>query len=611
MSFELCIRRKRQEPCWWVAVGPADATVRPCPAMGARLVSEKLRLETIMYDLVIRNGLVVDGSGEPGYAGDVAVSDGRIIEIGRISGRAQREIDAEGHVVTPGFIDGHTHLDAQMFWDSLGSSSCWQGVTTAVMGNCGFTLAPGSEEQRALVVRNLERAEDISGAAMEAGIKWNWTTFAEYLDVVDGLPKGINYAPQIGHSALRTFAMGEAAFERESNEAELEAMGRELNDALQAGAIGLSTSFSQGHNTSDDRPVASRLASWDEVKYLVMQMRNYRDRMFELAPSDVARFGEIEDRRRFHRKLFDLAQASGATATWGMLPLAAITAEELPLLERAAEAGVKMIGQSHSRGISLLYSFQTNTPYDWLPEWRDIRALPIPDQLAAMRNREIRHAMIESAKNATFGKIVGSDSPRAPDFSKLIVWNSPFPPNRVVQEVADERNCHPIETFIDLAMESNLNQYFYLPGMDWSTTELLRTMRHPQCVMTFSDAGAHVTQQDCSLQTHLLGYWVREQQEFTLEEAVRMITSAAAAAWGFHDRGVIRPGMVADINVIDPATIGPSLPVLREDLPTGAKRLESKATGILATVVSGQVFIERGAHTGALAGQLLRRREMN
>ena len=240
-----------------------------------------------MYDLLIRNGTVIDGSGQPGYRADIVIQGGRIAAIGDVSGTARHAIDADGHVVTPGFIDGHTHLDAQMHWDPLGSSSCWQGVTTAVMGNCGFTLAPSSKSGRALVVRNLERAEDISGAAMEAGIDWRWTTFREYLDVVDSLPKGINYGANIGHSALRTFVMGEAAFERKSTEDELALMRRELEDALAAGSLGFTTSRGEGHLTSDDRPVASRVADWGEVNHLVMAMGKFGRRVFELAPPRI------------------------------------------------------------------------------------------------------------------------------------------------------------------------------------------------------------------------------------------------------------------------------------------------------------------------------------
>ncbi len=222
------------------------------------------------YDVVIRNGTVVDGTGLAPYRADVGVRGGIITAIGRISERGeQADVDAEGHVVTPGFIDGHTHMDAQVFWDRLGTNSCWHGVTTVVMGHCGFTLAPASADDRHLVVRNLERAEDISGAAMAAGIDWTWTTFAEYLDAVDRLPKGINYAANVGHSALRTFAMGERAFAEQAAPEDLEAMEAELRSALRAGAYGFTTSRTHHHETSDNRPVASRLASWEEVRHLV------------------------------------------------------------------------------------------------------------------------------------------------------------------------------------------------------------------------------------------------------------------------------------------------------------------------------------------------------
>src|ERR1700690_4448018 len=217
------------------------------------------------YDVIIRNGTVIDGSGRPGRVADVAIEGERIAAVGDVDGTATREIDAEGHAVTPGFVDAHTHMDAQVMWDPLGTSSCWHGVTTVVMGNCGFSLAPARADAHALVVRNLERAEDIAPEAMAAGIDWTWETFAEYLDAVERRPKGINYAAYVGHSALRTWAMGERAFEQESSEDDLRVMERELRAALTAGAMGFTTSQAEAHQPSDGLPVASRLASWSEI----------------------------------------------------------------------------------------------------------------------------------------------------------------------------------------------------------------------------------------------------------------------------------------------------------------------------------------------------------
>src|SRR5689334_22911814 len=222
----------------------------------------------MQYDVIIRNGTVVDGSGMPRYRADVGIVGDKIATIGKIRDQAREVIDAEGHAVTPGFVDGHTHMDAQVFWDPLGTSSCYHGITSVVMGNCGFTLAPCRAKEADFVFRNLERAEDISREAMKAGIKWRWETFPEYLDVLDSLPKGINYAGYIGHSALRTYVMGERAFSEKASTEELDTMARLVREAIRAGAIGFSTTQSASHETSDDRPVASRAADWAEIERL-------------------------------------------------------------------------------------------------------------------------------------------------------------------------------------------------------------------------------------------------------------------------------------------------------------------------------------------------------
>src|SRR5437867_1570160 len=258
------------------------------------------------YDLVIKNGVVIDGSGMPRYRADVGVRHGRIVTIGRVRGRAREVIDADGQVVAPGFVDGHTHMDAQVFWDPLGTCSCWHGVTTVVMGNCGFTLAPCAASDKHLVMRNLERAEDIAAEAMEAGIDWTWTTFPEFLDRVASLPKGINYACYIGHSARRTHVMSERAFEKPAGEDDLRAMERELRDAIRAGAIGFTTSRSPSHETPDRRPVASRLATWEEVRRLVGVMGDMNAGIFELAGEEVGRTPyDPQGLRDYHVRLRD------------------------------------------------------------------------------------------------------------------------------------------------------------------------------------------------------------------------------------------------------------------------------------------------------------------
>ena len=561
------------------------------------------------YDLVIKNGMVIDGSGLPRYRADVGVRGGRVVTIGRIKDGAHEVIDAEGQVVAPGFVDGHTHMDAQIFWDPLGTSSCWHGITSVVMGNCGFTLAPCAEADKHMVVRNLQRAEDISAEAMEAGIKWGWTTFPEYLDCLEALPKGINYGGYIGHSALRTYVMGERAFGQTASEDDLRAMERELRNALRAGALGFTTSRSPAHETPDERPVASRAASWDEVRRLVGAMGDLNAGIFELAGEGVDRVAGDPGLREYHVRLRDLAVETGRPITFGVFSRRGVPdawRQYLALLDETAAAGGRMFAQVHSRSLSALLSFKTQMPFDRLPLWKELRALPLDEQKRKLRDPALRPKLIEAAGGRSDRRAVGTEAKDA-DYDWLLVFDSVYGPHRTVAEVARERGQHPAETMIDLALEKDMDAFFLQPVANENQDWALELMRHPRAVTTFSDSGAHVSQlMDSSLQTHLLSHWVREKQAFTLEEAVRMLTLVPASLWGFADRGLIREGMAADFVVFDPDTIAALMPEVVDDLPAGARRLTQKTRGIAATVVNGEVLLRDGKHTGALPGQLLR-----
>ena len=561
------------------------------------------------YDLVIKNGTVIDGSGLPRYRADVGVSRGRIATIGRIRESAREVLDAEGHIVAPGFVDGHTHMDAQIFWDPLGTSSCYHGITTAVMGNCGFTLAPCAAKDKHLVVRNLQRAEDIPPAAMEAGIKWSWTTFPEFLDTLEALPKGINYAGYVGHSAIRTFAMGERAFDGPATEDDLKAMERQVQDAIRAGAMGFTSSRSPSHETPDGRPVASRHAEWSEVRRLVGAMGELNAGIFENAGEGVDRNAGDPGVRDWHTRLRDLAVESGRPVTFGVFSRRnspGTWKKYLDLLDETAAMGGRMFAQAHSRSLSALLSFKTQMPFDRLPVWKDIRKLPLEEQKQKLRDPALRAKLIEASGARDERRALGTEARQA-DYEWLFVFDTVEGPHRSVAEVARERNQHPAETMIELALAKDLDLFFLMPVANEDQDIALEIMRHPRTVTTFSDSGAHVSQlMDSSLQTHLLYHWVRTRQAFTLERAVQMLTNVPATLWGFHDRGLVREGLAADLVVFDPDTIMAEMPEVVDDLPGGARRLVQRTRGVKATVVNGQILLRDGKHTGALPGQLLR-----
>jgi N-acyl-D-aspartate/D-glutamate deacylase len=558
-------------------------------------------------DLIIKNGTVIDGTGTPRRHADVGIVDGKIAAIGKINESAKETIDADGHVVTPGIIDAHTHMDAQVFWDALGTCSCWHGITSVVMGNCGFSLAPCAEKDKLLVMRNLERAEDISPEAMEAGIKWQWETFPQYLDAVERTPKGINYAAYIGHSALRTYVMKEKAFSETAQPDEIEAMKREVRAAIRAGAAGFTTSRTPNHQTPDGQPVASRLASWDEVRQLANVLAEEKAGVFEIASEDTGT--DPERVKDFQNRLKALA-LGGVPVTFGMFSNHRAPDYWRPFFDLADEtvaAGGKMFIQVHSRALNVLLSFESTLPFDKLPVWRDIRKLPLAEQEAALRNPEMRAKLVAAAHDQPReGRGIGVEARRA-NFKWLFVMDSAMPPYRSVQSIADEQNKDPVEVIIDLALAKHLKQFFLQPLANENQDHVLQMMRNPRSVVTFSDSGAHVSQiMDSSLQSHMLSHWVRDKQAFTLEEAIRMLTAVPASNWNLTGRGMLKEGWNADVIVFDPDRITPMLPSLEHDLPAGARRLKQKADGMMATIVNGEVLLRNNEHTGALPGRLLR-----
>jgi len=564
-------------------------------------------------DLVIRNGTIVDGSGAPRYQGDVGVRQGRIVEVGRVGSVADRVIDADGLIVAPGFVDGHTHMDAQVAWDPIGSCSCWHGVTTVIMGNCGFALAPCRPEEREWFARCLTAVEDIPTEAMLAGIDWTWETFPEYLATVERLPKAINYGAYIGHSALRMYVMGKRALHETATDEDLDRMAAAVKEAIRAGAMGFSSSRAHTHVTPDNTPVASRIADWSEIDRLVGAMAELGAGIFQVGP-DIS--GGLAQ-RTFLARLKQVALQSGRPVMFGTI--ASRQGDDpnpwtyqLEYLDECAAAGARVWGQTTTRSINAIFSLKSYLPFDVLPAWRELRGLSLAEQkrrLAepATRSRLVaEEATMKPRDNVLQGGGAATTDPRKPDYDNLyamkdVEWNDP-----TVAQLAVARGQHPVEVMIDLALEND-NQVFVQPLVNEHPDQVLGMLRHPRTLATFSDSGAHVCQEmGSSLQTHMLSYWVRAKQAFTLEEAVRKLSFDNASAWGITDRGLLREGYRADLVLFDAARVRPAMPTVETDLPGGARRLVQKAHGIAATVVNGEVTLENGRPTGRLPGSLLR-----
>jgi N-acyl-D-amino-acid deacylase len=564
------------------------------------------------FDLLIRGGTVVDGSGLPGFRADVGITNGLIAEIGDLKGQAAKEtIDAEGQIVSPGFVDGHTHMDAQIFWDHQGTPSCWHGVTSVIMGNCGFTLAPCAEKDKRILFSNLERAEDISPEAMEAGIPWSWTTFAEHMATIEKLPKGLNYGTYVGHAAIRPYVMGKRCMTEKATADDMEGMKKQIEIAMRDGALGFSTSRAGGHRTAEGLPVASRIAAWSEIEGLVGVMGKMGAGVFELARDNTLETDEENAAERDALKKLAIETKVPMTfgASWWHRKRQDEWRPQVAMVDETCAAGGQMLMQMTAQWSGSLRSFETLMLFDRTAVWSDFRKLPLEQQAAGLRDPQMRQRLLDAAKSHVVTKdpTLPNSLRRQIDWSAIYPYYQIFPPHRSVEEIAKERGAHPIDTYVDLALEKDLKLFFQNPASNDDQDFVLAMIRHPNSVVTFSDTGAHVNSViNASMHTYLLAHWVRQKQALTMEQAIRKITFDLAAFWRLDRRGMLRPGWHADVTIFDPETVAPELPYLVRDLPTGAERLIQKAKGISATVVNGRVFMRNGEHTGVYAGQIMR-----
>ena len=551
------------------------------------------------HDLIIKNGKVIDGSGLPGFHGDVAVNDGRIVEIGKVNGEARQVLNADGLVVAPGIIDNHTHYDAQVTWDPLCTYSCFHGITTVVMGNCSLAMAPAHKEDREMLSGVLSHVEAIPLEAIQAGVKWSWETIPEYLDALDER-LGINVAALIGHSAVRRYVMGEASQERHATDDEVTAMKAIVREGLEAGAVGVSFERNLRHFDWNGRLAPTNLASEEEI-FAVAGVADEVGR-------GVIQFGGD---RVISTKL---AKASRRPVFYGNITQQAVAPDkwrkqlgEAESLMRQGHRGYQFV---MPRPGDLRYTLRTAQHFDAMATWKNVMLLPHDLRTQAFRDPDTRAKLHREAVETPM------DTNRAGDFTRRwdlqFVFKPALPKNqhltgKSVADIAREQNKDVLDAFLDLALEENLETEFERREVNSDQAAMTALLTSPYTVIGQSDGGAHVVfRTDYSYSTYLLSHWVREREIMSLEDAIRKLTFIPASLFGFSDRGLVRPGMAADLMVFDPATISPLEPGEAHDLPGGAKRRKQLAKGIEWTVVNGQVLMERGQHTGVYPGKVAR-----
>jgi N-acyl-D-aspartate/D-glutamate deacylase len=562
-----------------------------------------------MLDVVIKDATVVDGTGTPGRPADVAVQDGRIVAVGTVDDAAAETIDAEGLVVTPGFVDPHTHYDAQLFWDPSASSSTLHGVTSIVAGNCGFTLAPLAERDADYTRRMMSKVEGMPLAALEQGVPWNWSTFAEYLDRLDG-QVGVNVAFLVGHCALRRHVMGADAVGSEATPDQVAAMVGLLHESLEAGGLGFSTTLSFTHSDGDGQPVASRWASRDEVLALCGAVRDHEGTTLEYVTDGCLR-GFRPDEVEL---MAAMTLAGRRTLNWNVLTVDAKEPDryrdQLAANEHAAAAGGRSIALTMPVLVEMNMSFLNYCALFMLPDWGAVMTLPVPERMAQLRDPQVRRHLNDRAHSSDAGVFA-----RLTDWGRYQIGDTFSAENeglkgRPVAELARERATEPFDTLLDVVLADELRTVLWpIPTDDDGDSWDLRrdAWARDDVLIGGSDAGAHLDRMcGAPYTTQFLADALRGRHLVSFERAVELITRAPAAMFGLRERGQVREGYRADLVLLDPSTVGATDASLVNDLPGQTARLFAGAVGIERVLVNGRTIVADGRTTGDTPGLVLR-----
>lgn len=552
-----------------------------------------------MHDVVIRNALIVDGLGSPPKRGDLAVAKGRIVEIGKVDRLAKETVDADGLALMPGIIDNHTHYDAQLTWDPYASPSPALGVSTAVIGNCGFTIAPCRARDRDLVMRNLTQVEGMSLEVLRAGIRWEFESVPEYLDMLERRGTALNVAAFVGHSAVRTYVMGEAASERAATQAEIEEMRGLVLQGLRAGAVGFSTSTSPAHNGEGGVPMPSRLADENELRALVGCLGEAGRGLFMLTKGGHTQISFLEELAAQSRRPVVIAALLHSSTN----PESVF--KDLDAIGEANARGCKLVGAVSCCPLAMDFTLRAPYTFEGLEAWQP--ALPLKGERfkGKLRERAFRDGLrAELSRPAHFRLFNG-------EWDKVQVIESARKAfeQRSIAELAREAGKDPLDFMLDVALEEDLDTVFSALLLNSDEAAVARVLKHPASLVSLSDAGAHLTFfNDAGYGLHLLGHWVRSRAALTLADAVWRLTGHPAKLFGIKDRGALKPGYWADLLLFDPATVnrGPKQRVF--DLPGGHPRLTTPALGVHGVWVNGRRIVGRdgGLVEGELAGRLLR-----